>query len=153
MTILQNIHFLTLVFQTIIEVYQKTFGNVLLGLTLQGNFWLRNFLPSTLIPIPILPDVPNVPQRLVALYYLRQKQTGKPIYWVCFVTQNSSKVLLVCWIIGISIIALHLKGCLSLRIDSKMKIYYVTQALKQGFNIKTNWPKNIVEFRNTKSHS
>ena len=37
--------------------------------------------------------------------------------------------------------------------DSEMKVYYVTQVLKQGINIKMMCPNYILEFRNTKSHS
>ena len=37
--------------------------------------------------------------------------------------------------------------------DSEMKVYYVTQAFKQGINIKMMCPNYILEFRNTKSHS
>jgi len=33
-----------------------------------------------------------------------------------------------------------------------MKVYYVTQMLKQGINIKTICPYYILDFRNTKSH-
>jgi len=33
-----------------------------------------------------------------------------------------------------------------------MKVYYVTQVLKQGINIKTMCPYYILKFRNTKSH-
>jgi len=33
-----------------------------------------------------------------------------------------------------------------------MKIYYVTQVLKQGFSIKTMYPNFISDFRNTNSH-
>jgi len=33
-----------------------------------------------------------------------------------------------------------------------MKVYYVTQVLKQGINIKTMWLNYILEFRNTQSH-
>jgi len=33
-----------------------------------------------------------------------------------------------------------------------MNVYYVTRMLKQGINIKTMCPNNILEFRNTKSH-
>ena len=36
--------------------------------------------------------------------------------------------------------------------DREMKVYYVTQVLKQGTNIKTMRPKYILKFRNTKSH-
>jgi len=36
--------------------------------------------------------------------------------------------------------------------DRDMKVYNVTQVLKQGFNIKTNCPNYIPEFRNMKSH-
>jgi len=36
--------------------------------------------------------------------------------------------------------------------DSEMKVYYVTQLLKQGINIKTMCPNYILEFRNMKSH-
>ena len=35
--------------------------------------------------------------------------------------------------------------------DSKIKVYYVTQMLKQGTNIKTTCPYYILKFRNTKS--
>jgi len=31
--------------------------------------------------------------------------------------------------------------------DREMKVYYVTQVLKQGINIKTMCPNNILEFR------
>ena len=34
---------------------------------------------------------------------------------------------------------------------SEMKIYYFTQVLKQGFNIKTMCPNFRLEFRNTKT--
>jgi len=34
--------------------------------------------------------------------------------------------------------------------DSEMNVYYVTQVLKQGTNIKTMYPKYTLEFRNTK---
>ena len=34
--------------------------------------------------------------------------------------------------------------------DSEMKVYYVTQVLKQDFNIKTMCPNDILELRNTK---
>jgi len=33
-----------------------------------------------------------------------------------------------------------------------MKVYYVTQALKQDINIKTMCPNYILKFRNTNSH-
>jgi len=33
-----------------------------------------------------------------------------------------------------------------------MKVYYVTQVLQQGINIKTNCNKYILEFGNMKSH-
>jgi len=33
-----------------------------------------------------------------------------------------------------------------------MKVFYVTQVLKQGTNIKTTCPYYILKFRNTKSH-
>ena len=33
-----------------------------------------------------------------------------------------------------------------------MKVYHVTQVLKQGINIKTMCPNYILKFRNTKSH-
>jgi len=33
-----------------------------------------------------------------------------------------------------------------------MKVYYVTQVLKQGINTNTICPYYILEFRNTKSH-
>jgi len=36
--------------------------------------------------------------------------------------------------------------------DSEMKVYYVTQVLKQGINIKTMCPNYILELRNTNSH-
>jgi len=36
--------------------------------------------------------------------------------------------------------------------DSDMKVYYVTQVLKQGINIKTMCPYYTLQFRNTKSH-
>ena len=36
--------------------------------------------------------------------------------------------------------------------DREMKVYHVTQVLKQGRNIKTMCPNYILEFRNTKSH-
>jgi len=36
--------------------------------------------------------------------------------------------------------------------DSEMKVYYVTQVVKQGINIKTNCPSYILEFRSTTSH-
>jgi len=36
--------------------------------------------------------------------------------------------------------------------DREMKVFYVTQVLKQGINIKTMCPNYIFEFRNTKSH-
>jgi len=41
---------------------------------------------------------------------------------------------------------------LNLLFDSEMKVYYVTQVLKQGINIKTNCPNYILELRNTKPH-
>jgi len=33
-----------------------------------------------------------------------------------------------------------------------MKVYYVTQVLKQGINIETSCSNCILELRNTKSH-
>jgi len=33
-----------------------------------------------------------------------------------------------------------------------MKVYYVTQVLQQGINIKMRCPNYILEFRNTNSH-
>jgi len=33
-----------------------------------------------------------------------------------------------------------------------MKVYYVTQVLMQGFNIKTICPNYMITFRNTKLH-
>jgi len=42
---------------------------------------------------------------------------------------------------------------LNLLFDSEIKIYYVTQVLKQGINIKTNCPCCILKFRNTNSLS
>jgi len=33
-----------------------------------------------------------------------------------------------------------------------MKLYYVTQVLRQGINIKAMCPNYILEFRNTNSH-
>jgi len=36
--------------------------------------------------------------------------------------------------------------------DIEMEVSFVTQVLKQGFNIKTTSPKYIFEFRNTNSH-
>jgi len=36
--------------------------------------------------------------------------------------------------------------------DREVKVYYITQVLKQGMNIKINCPKYILKFRNTKSH-
>ena len=36
--------------------------------------------------------------------------------------------------------------------DSEMKVYYVTQVLKQGTNIKTMCPNYILIFKITKSH-
>jgi len=34
--------------------------------------------------------------------------------------------------------------------DREIKVYYVTQVLKQGINIKTMCPNYILEFKNTK---
>jgi len=36
--------------------------------------------------------------------------------------------------------------------DSEMNVYYVTQVLKQGINIKTTSHNYKLEFRNTKTH-
>ena len=36
--------------------------------------------------------------------------------------------------------------------EREMKVYYVTQVLQQGINIKTNCNKYILEFGNMKSH-
>jgi len=36
--------------------------------------------------------------------------------------------------------------------DSEMKVYCVTQVLKQGINIKTMCPNYILKYWNTKSH-
>jgi len=36
--------------------------------------------------------------------------------------------------------------------DNEMKVYYVTQVLKQGINIKTMCPNYVLDFRNTKSN-
>ena len=36
--------------------------------------------------------------------------------------------------------------------DREMKVYYVTQVLKQGTNIKLMCPSYILEFRNTNLH-
>jgi len=36
--------------------------------------------------------------------------------------------------------------------DSEMKVYYVTQVLKQSINIETICPNHILEFRNAQSH-
>jgi len=36
--------------------------------------------------------------------------------------------------------------------DRELKVYYVTQVLTHGFNIKTTYHNYILEFRNTKSH-
>jgi len=41
---------------------------------------------------------------------------------------------------------------LNLLFDNRLKIYYVTQVLKQGINIKTVCPNYILEFRNMNSH-
>ena len=35
--------------------------------------------------------------------------------------------------------------------DNEIKVYYVTQVLKQGINIKTNCPHYILEFKHKKS--
>ena len=35
--------------------------------------------------------------------------------------------------------------------DSEMKVFYVTQMLKQGNNIKTNCPNYILKFKNMNS--
>ena len=37
-------------------------------------------------------------------------------------------------------------------VDSEMKVYYVTQVLKQGNNTETMRTYYILEFRNTKLH-
>jgi len=36
--------------------------------------------------------------------------------------------------------------------DSEMKLFYVTQVLKQGTNIKTMCPNYILKFRNKTTH-
>jgi len=36
--------------------------------------------------------------------------------------------------------------------DIEIKVYYVTQVLKQGIHIKMNCSSYILEFRNMKSH-
>ena len=36
--------------------------------------------------------------------------------------------------------------------DREMKVNYITQVLNQGIYMKTNCPKYIIEFRNTKLH-
>jgi len=41
---------------------------------------------------------------------------------------------------------------LNLLFDSEMKLYYVTQVLKQGRNIRTMRPNYILKFRNTNLH-
>jgi len=43
-------------------------------------------------------------------------------------------------------------SCGNSLIDSEMKVYYVTQVLKQGINTKRMCPDYILEFRNMKSH-
>jgi len=45
-----------------------------------------------------------------------------------------------------------LGGKLNSLFDSEMKVYYVTQVLKEGTNIKTMCPNYNLEFRNMKSH-
>jgi len=49
---------------------------------------------------------------------------------------------------------LHVFMCVKLNslFDSEMKVYYVTQMLKQGINIKTMCPNHILELKNTQLH-
>jgi len=50
------------------------------------------------------------------------------------------------------VLNVHLCKKMNSLVDSEMKVYYVSEVLKQGTNIKTMYPNYIFEFKNTNSH-